>query len=113
MVHLLTKWLLNALALLLAAYLVPGIHVNGLYVALIATLLLGVLNTIVKPILIILTLPINILTLGLFTFVINGLLFWFLGTFVAGFYVDNFLSAVMGAFIVSVISSLGGKFLNH
>ncbi len=111
--HFLTKWLLNALALLLAAYLVSGIHVNGLFVALIVTLLLGVLNIIVKPILIILTLPINILTLGLFTFVINGLLFWFLGTIVNGFYVDSFLSAVAGAFIVSVVSSLGGKLLNH
>ena len=111
--HFLTKWLLNALALLLAAYFVPGIHVDGLYVALIATLLLGVLNIIVKPVLIILTLPINILTLGLFTFVINGLLFWFLGTFVGGFHVDSFLSAVAGAFIVSVVSSLGGKLLNH
>lgn len=111
--HLLTKWLLNALALLLAAYLVAGIRVDGLYVALIATLLLGILNIIVKPILIILTLPINILTLGLFTFVINGLLFWFLGTFVKGFHVDGFLAAIMGALIVSIVSSLGGKLLNH
>ncbi|MBI5817200.1 MAG: phage holin family protein [Candidatus Yonathbacteria bacterium] len=111
--HLLMKWLLNALALLLAAYLVPGIHVDGLYVALIAALLLSVLNIIVKPILIILTLPINILTLGLFTFVINGLLFWFLGTFVKGFHVDGFFAAVVGALVVSIVSSLGGKLLNH
>lgn len=110
--HLLTKWLLNALALLLAAYLIPGIHVEGFYVALIASLLLGVLNIIVKPILIILTLPINILTLGLFTFVINGSLFWFLGTFLKGFSVDGFLPALLGALLVSVISSLGGKMID-
>lgn len=111
--HLLAKWILNALALLLAAYILPGIHVDGIYVALIASLLLGILNVVVKPILIILTLPINLLTLGLFTFVINGLLFWFLGTFVKGFHVDGFLWAIAGAFLVSVVSSLGSKFLNH
>lgn len=111
--HLLTKWLLNTLAILLAAYLIPGITVDSFYTALIAALILGILNIIVKPILIILTLPITILTLGLFMFVINGLLFWFLGTFVKGFYVDGFLAAILGALLVSFISSIGGKIIDR
>lgn len=110
--HLLFKWLLSALALLLAAYLVPGIYVASFYTALIAALVLGILNVIVKPILVILTLPINILTLGLFTFVINGLLFWSLGTFLKGFSVDGFLPALLGALVVSAVSFLGNHLID-
>lgn len=111
--RLITKWLLNALAILLAAFLIPGIFVENFYVALIAALILGILNILVKPILIILTLPITILTLGLFMFVINGFLFWFLGTFVKGFTVEGFIPAMMGALLVSLVSSIGGKIIDR
>jgi|SRR3989344_3263252 len=111
--RLLTKWLLISFAILLAAYYVPGISVDSFYTALIAALLLGVLNIILKPILILLTLPITILTLGFFIFVINGFLFWFLGTFVKGFHVEGFIAALVGALIVSVVNWLGGKILDR
>lgn len=111
--HIILKLILSALAILLAAYLIPGITVDSFYTALIAALILGILNIIVKPILIILTLPITILTLGLFMFVINGFLFWFLGTFVEGFHVDGFLTAILGAVLVSLISSIGGKIIDR
>ena len=103
------KLLFTALALLLAAYLVPGIVVASFYTALIIAVSLAVVNLIFKPILILLTLPINILTLGLFTFVINALLFWFLSTIVKGFYVEGFAAAFLGALIVSVVSYIGNK----
>ena len=74
--YLLARWLITALAVMLAAYLVPGITVSGLYTALWVALVLGIINAIIRPILLLLTLPINLLTLGLFTFVLNGLLFW-------------------------------------
>lgn len=108
---LLAKWLIVALSLLLTAYLLPGIQVASLYIALIVALFLGVVNVVLKPILVILTLPINILTLGLFTFVINGFLFWLLSTFIKGFEVDGLLVAILGAFVVSVLSLLGNAFI--
>lgn len=107
--HLLVKWLLVAFSLLLAAYLIPGITVASFYTALIVAALLGIVNIIIKPVLIVLTLPINILTLGLFTFIINGLLFWGLANIVKGFSVSGFWVAVSGALVVSVVSYLGEK----
>ncbi len=109
--YLLARWLINALALLAAAYLVPGVSVSSLYVALVVALILGFINAVIRPILLVLTLPINILTLGLFTFVLNGLLFWFVSSFVRGFAVDGFLPAVVGSFVVSVLSGIGSQFL--
>lgn len=103
------KWLISAIALLVAAYLIPGITVTSFYIALIVALLLGLINAIIKPVLIVLTLPINILTLGLFTFVINGLLFWFLASFIQGFAVDGFWTAVIGAIVVSIVSWFGNQ----
>ena len=109
--RLLLRWCLSAAALLAAAYLIPGIAVQNFYTALIVALLLGLLNAVIRPILVILTLPINLLTLGLFTFVINGLLFWFVASFVDGFAVSGFWVAVLGAIVVSLISWLGGQLL--
>ena len=106
-----TKVLIAALALLLTAYLVPGIEVSGVYTAIIAAIILGVLNLFVRPILVILTLPVTILTLGLFVFVINAVLFLFVASFVDGFKVDGFWVALLGSLIVSVISTLGNKFV--
>lgn len=109
--YLLARWLITALALLAAAYLVPGIEVSGFYIALIVALVLGLVNAVIRPVLLLLTLPINILTLGLFTLVINGLLFWFVASFIQGFSVSGFWSAVVGALVVSVLSWIGSRFL--
>jgi len=95
--QLLLRWILNALALLLVTRVVPGVTVDSFYSALVIALVLGVVNALVRPILIFLTLPINVLTLGLFTFVINGLLFWFVSTIVKGFEVSGFAAAFWGA----------------
>lgn len=103
---LLFRWLINALSVLLVAYVVPGIRVESFYTALLVALVLGILNAVVRPILIILTLPITLITLGLFTLVINAVLFWLVSTWVKGFYVDTFWAAVLGAFILWVLSML-------
>jgi len=99
-------WLINALSLLAVAYLLPSVTVDSFYVAVITALLLAVVNTIIRPLLVLITLPINILTLGLFTLVINALLFWFVASFVEGFRVAGFGSAFWGALLYSVISTL-------
>ena len=103
---LLFRLLANAGTLLLLAYYLPGIEVSGWYTAIITALILGLVNAILKPILVILTLPVNILTLGLFTLVINALLFWFVASFIQGFSVSGFWPAFWGALILSVVSSL-------
>jgi len=92
--------------LLLVAYLLKGIHVNGFGSALIAALVLGLVNTLIRPILVILTLPVTLLTLGLFIFIINALLFLFVGNLLAGFQVASFGAALLGSILYSVISWL-------
>jgi putative membrane protein len=104
MAKLLLVWLVNAVALVAVAYLVPGIVVSDFVTALVAALLLGLVNTVIRPILILLTLPVTLLTLGLFILVINGLLFWLVGSFIVGFVVSGFWPAVLGAIAYSVIS---------
>lgn len=101
---LLAGWLLSALALLGVAYLVPDIHVSSLMVALVAAVVIGLANMLIKPILVILALPVTILTLGLFIFVINGVLFWGVGYFLQGFEVKTLTAGIIGAFAYSVIS---------
>lgn len=101
---LLAGWLLNALALLGVAYLVPDIHVSNLFIALVAAAVIGLANMLIKPILLILTLPVTIITLGLFIFVINGVLFWGVGNFLQGFEVKTLMAGIIGAFAYSVIS---------
>lgn len=103
------KWLIVALSVLGAAYIVPGITVSSFYIALIVALIWGVVSFVIKPILHIIALPITILTLGLFSFVINGLLFWFVSSFIEGFDVDGFIPAVLGAIVVSLLTWLGKK----
>ena len=102
--RLLLRWFLNAAVLMLLAYYLPGITVSGWYAAIIAALVLGLVNALIRPILILLTLPVNILTLGLFTLVINALMFWFVGTVVKGFAVAGFWPAFWGALIISAVS---------
>lgn len=110
--YIIARILLTSLALLLAANLIPGIAVGSLYIAIVSAVILGVLNLIIRPILIVLTLPINILTLGLFTFVINAFLFWFAASFIDGFVVNGFWPALLGSLFVSVVSAIGNKFLD-
>jgi putative membrane protein len=99
-------WLVNALALLALPYVFPGVKVDTFGAALIAALALGLINTLIRPLLILLTLPVTLLTVGLFIFVINGLLFWWVGSFVDGFHVSGFWSGFFGAIIYSIISWL-------
>ena len=106
MLRLLVVWLINTVALIAVAYLMPSVTIASLATALVAALVLGLLNTLVRPILVLLTLPVTVLTLGLFIFVINGLLFWAVGAFVPGFHVAGFWSAVLGAIVFSLISWL-------
>ena len=101
---LLLVWLINAAALMAVAYLLPGLAVADFVTALVAALVLGLVNAVIRPILILLTLPVTLLTLGLFIFVINGLLFWFVGSFVAGFVVSGFWWGVFGAVAYSILS---------
>ena len=106
MLKLAIHWLVNAAALLAVAYIYPAVHVSSFLAALIAALVLGLINTLIRPLLILLTLPATLLTLGLFIFVINGLLFWWVGSFVDGFHVSGFWAAVFGAIVYSLISWL-------
>jgi putative membrane protein len=95
--RLLLVWILNAIALLAVAYLYPGVQVQDWKAAAIAALVLGLVNTLVKPILVLLTLPVTILTLGLFLLVINALLFWGVAQLIEGFHVNGFWAALLGA----------------
>lgn len=109
---LILRLLWNALGLLLIANFIPGIVVNDFYTALIAALILGILNAIIKPILVVLTLPITLLTLGLFTFVINAALFLFAASFIEGFAVTSFWYALLGSVLMSIISTVGQKWID-
>ncbi len=104
--NLILVWILNAVALLVVAYILPGITVASFGSALIAALVLGLLNMLVKPVLVLLTLPITIVTLGLFLVVLNALLFWLAGSILRGFQVGGFWWAVGGAILYSIISGL-------
>jgi len=102
----LLSWVLKALALLLVAYLIPDIHMQGLDVALIAAVIIGLMNMLIRPILILLTLPITVLTLGLFILVINGCLFWGVAHYLQGFEVRTVMAGIIGAVVYSLISWL-------
>jgi putative membrane protein len=104
LLKLLLVWLINAVALIAVAYLMPSITVASFGAALVAALVLGLINAVVRPVLVLLTLPVTVLTLGLFIFVINGLLFWMVGTWLEGFDVGGFWSGVLGAILFSIVS---------
>ena len=104
--RLLIVWIINALSLLALPYLFDSIRVDSFYTAMIVAVVLGLVNAFIRPLVILLTLPATILTLGLFIFVINGLMFWFVGTFIKGFTVGGFWPALFGAIAYSVISWL-------
>jgi putative membrane protein len=104
--RLILVWLVNTAALIAVAYLMPWINVESFGTALIAALVLGLVNAIIRPILVLLTLPVTILTLGLFIFVINGLLFWGVSELIEGFQVTGFWAGFFGAIVFSVIAWL-------
>ena len=101
---LLISWLLHALALLAVAYFVPGIQVDSFWSALAAAMLLGLLNLLLRPILVLLTLPVTVATLGVFLLIINGLLFWTVGSVISGFQVHDFSAAFFGAVSYSIFA---------
>lgn len=106
MLHLIIRVVVTALALILAANVVPGISVSSFETALVAAVVLGVLNVLVKPILFILTLPITLLTFGLFSFVINAFMFLLAAYFVTGFAVAGFIPALLGSLVVTAVSTI-------
>ena len=109
---LLLVWILNAVSLLVVAYILPGIVVASFWSAMWAALVLGLINMLVKPLFVLLTLPITILTIGLFLFVINALMFWLAGSILSGFKVTGFWWAVGGAFLYSLISGFLTNLIN-
>lgn len=100
------NWLINAAALYVTARLVPGIVVTGVVSLLLAALVIGFINAVVRPFLLLLTLPITIITLGLFYFVLNGLLLWLAAGLTPGFRLDGFAAAFIGALVMSVVATL-------
>jgi putative membrane protein len=104
--RILLVWILNAVALYLVTLVVPGVTVDTYTSAFIAAIVLGLVNVLVKPILIVLTLPVTILTLGLFLFVLNALLFWAVGNLLPGFHVNGFWAALFGAIVFSIFGWL-------
>lgn len=109
---LLLRWLINAVALLAATQFIAGFHVDTFYAALIAALVLGFLNAVVRPILILLTLPLTVFTLGLFTFVINAFMVWFMSSFVKGVSVAGFWPALMVGLFLWAVGTLTGAVLH-
>ena len=99
-------WLIRTLAVIISAYLLPGVKVEGFFAALVTALVLGLLNTLIRPVLLLLTLPINLLTLGLFTFVINALLILMTSAIVPGFEVRNFGWALLFGLVLSIINAV-------
>lgn len=103
MLKLLAKWVLSAAALLFVAYIYSGVQVQSFGAAMIAALVIGLLNAIVRPILVVLTLPVTIVTLGLFLFIINALMFWAAASVLGGFHVQGFVAALIGSLIYTVL----------
>ena len=105
----LVSWLIQAVAIVITAYLLPGVRLSGFFAALVTALVLGLINTFIKPLLLLLTLPINILTLGLLTFVINALLIMLTSSIVPGFVVTGFGWALLFSLILTVINYVLGS----
>jgi putative membrane protein len=100
----LIRVLVTALTLIIITNYVPGIHVDGFYTAVVIAIIWGIFSITVRPILTILTLPINIITFGLFSFVLNALIFWGMASFIKGFEVHGFIAALIGSVIISAVS---------
>lgn len=111
-IGILIRWIILTVSIIIASYLLEGIHISGFFSAFFAAAALGILNALFRPILLILTLPINILTLGLFTFIINALMLKMASGIIPGFEVHGFWTAVIGSLIISVISWLLNSFIS-
>lgn len=111
MFSILINWIVSAMVVFSIAYILPGAAVVDFTAALVVALVLGVINALLKPVLLILTLPINILTLGLFTFVLNALLIILVSNIVPGFTVDGFLAAFIFGIVLSVVNTVVNNFL--
>lgn len=109
---LLIRWVINSLALVLVSQVIKGIEVDHLFAAFVAAAVLGVINAVLRPILLLLTLPITILTLGLFALVINGLMLYIAGSVVEGFHVSGFWAPVFGALFLSAVSWIANAFIS-
>ncbi len=109
----LLRWFITVLAIFALPYFVAGIGVSSILTAIVVSACLVFLNMVVKPIITILTLPLNILTLGLFSIVINGAFFWFIAQIIQGFTINSFKAAIIGAFVISVIQWVVGRFIDH
>jgi putative membrane protein len=107
------RWLILTVAIIVTSYLLDGIRISGFSSALFAAAILGILNAFFRPILLILTLPINILTLGIFTFVINAIMLMMVSGVISGFAVSGFWSAVFGSLLISLVSSILTSFINE
>jgi putative membrane protein len=112
MLVLITRWLVITVAILLASRIVPGIYVDSLTTAVIAAAILGIINTFLRPVLLILTLPLTVLTLGVFAFVINAFMLLLVSHFVPEFKVDGFFSAFLGTLIISLVSWIANRFIS-
>lgn len=104
----LINWIISAMVIFSIAYIIPGAHVAGFMTALVVALVLGIINAFLKPVLLILTLPINILTLGLFTFILNALLIMLVSKIVPGFVIDGFLWALVFGIALSISNTFLG-----
>jgi len=107
----LARWLVNSLILLLITYLIPGIGIESFWTAILAALVLALINALIRPLFVVLTLPITVITLGLFILVINALLFWLASAVVPGFDISSFWAAFLGALLFSVMSWLTNQFI--
>jgi putative membrane protein len=103
MLKILAKWLLLASALLFVAYVYDGVMIKSFGSAMLAAFVIGLLNTVVRPVLVLLTLPVTVLTVGLFLFVVNALMFWAASELLEGFQVRGFLAALIGSILYSVL----------
>ncbi len=106
MPHFLLTWLLTAVSLVITANLVSGFVVKSFVAALVAAVVLGLINAIVRPILVVLTLPITVVTLGLFLFVVNALTIWLAGSITSGFIVTGFVPALIGSIVLTIVASV-------
>lgn len=109
----LIRWFFLTAAVAIASYLIDGIEVSGFFSAFFAAAILGILNALLRPVLILLTLPLNVLTLGFFTFVINAVLLMMASGVISGFEVKDFWSAFLGALIISIVSWATSSFINE
>jgi putative membrane protein len=109
----LLRWLVLTASITVASYLIDGIHVSGFFSAFFAAATLGILNAFLRPVILLLTLPLNILTLGLFTFVINALMLHMASSVISGFEVHGFWAAVFGSLVISIVSWLASSFINE